>query len=110
MRLKMFSVFDVKAGAYLPPFSLGNEQLAKRAFIGACGDANHQFARNPEDYTLFGVGEFDDASGVITVYESPRYVMTALEAKSAIERRAEAAGVRLAAGPDGKAEEENVDG
>lgn len=107
MKLLMFSVFDIKAGAYLPPFSLLNEEVAKRAFLQACADPNHNFNRNPEDYTLFCVGSFDDSTGVLTLEPSPRFVMTALEAKSVIQRRVETDFVRLGADTGGEAEKED---
>lgn len=63
MKLKMFAVFDVKAAAYLAPFFLPTVGQAVRAFADASNDPSTMFAKHPEDYTLFHVGEFDDSSG-----------------------------------------------
>ena len=65
MLLKMFSVFDAKADAFLPPFFLHNNGLALRTFGDACNMKDHQFGKHPEDYTLFELGAFEDGSGTL---------------------------------------------
>lgn len=65
MKLKIFSIFDLKATAYLPPFFLPTTGMATRAFKDCCNQDGHQFAANPGDYTLFELGEFDDVKGTI---------------------------------------------
>jgi len=60
MNHKMFVIFDSKAGAYFPPWFLMKEPMALRAFGDCCNDAEHNFGRHPEDFTLFCIGEFDD--------------------------------------------------
>lgn len=59
----VFSIHDEKAAAFLPPFILPNEQMAKRVFADCINSDDHQFGKNPADYTLFRLGQFDDASG-----------------------------------------------
>lgn len=63
MKHKVFSVFDSKAGAFLPPFLLPEVAVAQRAFRDCVGDSSHAFGRHPEDYTLIQLAVFDDASG-----------------------------------------------
>lgn len=65
MKLKIFSVFDDKASAFIPPFFLPNSAMAIRAFTQCVNDPSHQFGQNPGDYTLFELGEFDDSDGSI---------------------------------------------
>jgi len=65
MKLKMFSVFDSKAKAYLPPFLLPETVMAVRAFGDCVMDSGHAFGKHPEDYTLFQVGSFDQNSGMV---------------------------------------------
>lgn len=79
MRLRIFSVFDVKAKAYLPPFFMSEQGQARRSFSDAVADRQHQFARHPEDYTLLCIGDFDDATAKITSFAAPELVCTALE-------------------------------
>lgn len=65
MKLSCFSVWDEKAKAFLPPFFLPVTGVAVRSFADCCNDRMHAFGRNPHDYTLFIVGEFDDHSGTL---------------------------------------------
>lgn len=60
---EMFSVYDTKAQAYLPPFILPNTQMAQRVFGDCINSESHQFHHHPDDYILFHLGAFDDASG-----------------------------------------------
>jgi hypothetical protein len=62
---KMFSVFDEKSDAFLQPFFLDTIGQAVRAITDCVIDSNHQFSRHPSDYTLFLLGEFDDATGSV---------------------------------------------
>lgn len=63
MKLNAYCVFDSKVEAYLTPFFMRADGEATRACQQAMSDPNHNFCRYPADYTLFRVGEFDDASG-----------------------------------------------
>lgn len=65
MVLRMYSVLDMAAGAYLPPFYERADGSAVRAVVTAARDVKHAFGRSPSDYVLFCVGEFDDADGVV---------------------------------------------
>lgn len=58
-----FAVYDEKAEAFLPPFILPNVAMAKRIFSDCVNSDTHQFGKNPYDYTLFRLGQFDDSSG-----------------------------------------------
>lgn len=64
MQLKRFSVFDLKAEAFLPPFYAQTTGLAIRMFESAASDQNHDFHKYATDYTLFELGTFDQAKGV----------------------------------------------
>nr|QJB19919.1 MAG: nonstructural protein [Microvirus sp.] len=64
--MKIFSVYDAKAEAYARPFFLDTIGLALRGFGEACNDPQTELYRNPEDFTLYHIGEFDPASGAIT--------------------------------------------
>lgn len=75
---KIFTVYDIKAEAYLPPFFLHAEGMAVRVFANAINDPGHQFGANPTDYSLFQLGEYDDNSGVITATE-PKFMHQGLE-------------------------------
>lgn len=65
LTLKIYSIFDQKADAFITPFFLPNDELAKRSFYQCIQDNKHQFALSPEDFTLFHLGEFDCTKGTI---------------------------------------------
>jgi len=65
MTHKMFVIYDVKANAYMQPWFLTQEGMALRAFSDCVNDADHNFGRHPEDYTLFNIGYFDDNTAEI---------------------------------------------
>ncbi len=79
MKHKMFSVFDVKAQAYLPPFCLHETAMAVRAFSDCVNGGDHQFGRHPGDYTLFELGSFDDSVCVVSCTASAMKVCNGLE-------------------------------
>lgn len=68
MILLACSVFDVKAGAFIQPFFLQNRAMAHRAFRDCALDETHMFCKHPNDYALYEVGEFDDATGEFRPY------------------------------------------
>lgn len=63
MIYSVFSIYDSKAEAYLPPFILIKQAQAKRAFADCVNSDSHQFGQNPADYTLFELGNFNDEDG-----------------------------------------------
>ena len=63
MIYSVFSIYDSKAEAYLPPFILPKQAQAKRAFADCVNSDSHQFGQNPADYTLFELGNFNDEDG-----------------------------------------------
>jgi len=62
---KIFAIYDEKAKAYLPPFFLPESGMAIRSFKDCINSNDHQFGKNPEDYTLFTLGHYNDASASI---------------------------------------------
>ena len=57
---EVFSIFDHAAEAYLPPFVLHKTAMAQRVFSDCINSPDHQFNKNPGDYTLFYFGTWDD--------------------------------------------------
>ena len=66
MKHEMFAIYDSKAHAYLPPFIMHQTEMALRVFGDCINDLEHQFGKNPGDYTLFHIGEYDDNKGKVT--------------------------------------------
>lgn len=62
MKLNCYAVYDVKACVYNTPFFMLNHGVALRAFSDWSNDSQTVIARHPEDYSLWFLGEFDDAT------------------------------------------------
>ncbi len=78
---QIFAVFDKKAIAYAYPTFLNQKGQAIRSFENAVNDPQTQFNRNPEDFSLWHLGEFDDVTGVITPLPAPVHLEEALALK-----------------------------
>lgn len=57
---KIYTVYDSKIEAYLPPFFMQSHAAAIRALSDTMRDDKHPFSMHPEDYTFYYLGEFDD--------------------------------------------------
>lgn len=95
MLLHIFTVFDSKAEAYLPPFYMGTKAQAVRAFTDSANDPNHAFHKHPDDYTLFNLGKFDDATAQVHMLKTPVSMGLALEFKTQREMFDEDGHLRL---------------
>lgn len=67
----IFTIYDQKAKAYLPPFYLPERGMAERTFSDCVNSNDHQFGAHPQDYTLFTIGLFDDSTAESTIYDAP---------------------------------------
>jgi len=65
MKHLLFTVHDVKAEIFLPPFFVPTIGIATRAFKDCVNSAEHVFGKHPADYTLFSLGSFDDQDATI---------------------------------------------
>lgn len=77
MKLQAFSIYDTKAVAYAPPFFMARPELALRAFRDLAQDPASQVSKHPEDYVLFLLGDFDDATGALIAAGAPVQLATA---------------------------------
>lgn len=87
MILKIFTVYDSKAEAYLQPFYMQSKGAAVRAFADSCNDPQSQFFKHPEDFTLFELGEYDDSTAKITSHQTLKSIGLALEFKNSDNNR-----------------------
>jgi len=79
MRMQAFSVYDGAAKAYLEPFFADTVEVAIRMFRAVVSKPDHQFARFPEDYTLFHLGEFDQELGLLNPLKTPHSLGLAVQ-------------------------------
>lgn len=78
--LKIFSVYDVKVGAYMNPTLMRSSGEAIRAFSSACNSQDHDFYRYAEDYVLFELGEWDEVTASVNMHHVPLPLSKAIEA------------------------------
>lgn len=83
-----FSLLDIKTGIYHPPFFFPHEALAVRAVVNLANDANTHISRNPLDFVLYHVGNFDDSTGVLTA-GPPKLYGSAFQLAEASARQTE---------------------
>lgn len=76
---KLFTIYDVKADAYLPPFILPKIEMAQRTFGDCIAAEDHQFSQHPEDYTLFDLGTYNDENAQYELYNAPHSLGNGLE-------------------------------
>lgn len=69
---KIFTVLDHQAKAHIPPFFYPTEGLALRAFSDYCNNPDHPWGKHPEDYTLIGLGEYDEDSALMELLDVPQ--------------------------------------
>lgn len=79
MMLKMFSVFDSKIKAYLPPFFQRTTGEAERAFSDAVNRQDSGFKAHAEDYSLFELGSWDDQTCKFDLLDTPHSIGVAIQ-------------------------------
>jgi len=79
MEHKIFAIYDQKAFAYLPPFTLPRVEMAERTFLDCVNSDNHAFGKHPADYTLVELGTYDDLKGLISPYDAPKLIGSGVE-------------------------------
>ncbi|AYP28836.1 MAG: nonstructural protein [Microviridae sp.] len=72
MKYKIFSIYDTKAGAWLDPFVSVNEAVAARHFENGTNQEGTNLYKNPEDFTLYLIGEWDDETGIAVSNETKK--------------------------------------
>jgi len=79
MILKVYTVYDSKAEAYLQPFFSQSKGVAIRSFQEAVRDEKSNISKYPEDFTLFELGEYDDANSKFNLHNTPQSLGVAVE-------------------------------
>lgn len=81
MKLKIFSIRDSKAEAFLQPIFATTTGVAMRQLGAAVNQDGHDLNKFTDDYALFDLGEFDDQSGLIAPNPTPTVVCQAHDLK-----------------------------
>lgn len=69
MKVKLFSIFDLKSRVYLAPFVARSLVDAQRQIAASFRDPQMMqtpVGQNPEDFELHSVGDFDDETGDVS--------------------------------------------
>lgn len=77
--MKIFSVYDEKAEAFINPLFTHTTGLAIRGFTEAANDPQNNLAKHPGDFTLFEIGTWDEGKGVVTMLDAKISLGTALQ-------------------------------
>lgn len=81
MILKVYCVLDAKAGYFGQPLFAQSEGAAVRSFSDAVNnEKSGDWFRHPEDFQLFEIGEYDDATGEI-VGKVPKVILSAMSVR-----------------------------
>lgn len=68
--MNIYSIYDVKANAWLRPFFERNNSVAIRSFADAANEKDHAFQKHGADFTLFMIGSWDEDAGQIMSMET----------------------------------------
>lgn len=74
MKLRMYSIYDLKTEVFFPPLFAHNAGDAMRQLSIRASDPNSMFNRFPEDYRLYDIGDFDDVSAKIEYPNAPSFI------------------------------------
>lgn len=77
MILNVYSVYDKKAQCYLDIFYRNHDGEALRSFSDRVSESNSLYAKHPEDYSLFKLGQIDTTSGEL-VGQKPKFLSDAI--------------------------------
>lgn len=81
MILNVYAIRDDKSEAYMQPWFAPTNGAAIRNFSDAVNQNDSPFAKHPEDYVLFHIGQYDDSRGVIIPLDAPKSLGVAVEFK-----------------------------
>lgn len=91
MKYIKFSIFDSKAGGFLPDWNAINIPTAIRLFQDGIAAPDSAYGKHPGDYSLFEIGTFDQETGDIEKC-SPKIdhgTALVLKVRAELEQRAE---------------------
>lgn len=65
MIVNLYAIFDRASGIYDGPAPGQSDAVVIRQFRGMALNADAPIGKNPDDYTLFTVGKWNDATGEV---------------------------------------------
>lgn len=79
MKLQVFAIYDAAAEAYMRPVFDVSVGAALRSFADECNREDSMLHKHPEHFTLFHLGEWDDANAKMNSLEPHRSLVKAVE-------------------------------
>jgi len=76
MKQRLYTIYDNKAQTHGRPFTAINDNVAIRSFAQAVRDPQTEFSKAPGDYMLYGIGAYDDDTGIIEPERAPVHIAT----------------------------------
>lgn len=77
--MKVYCVYDSAVQAYDKPFVLRNKGEALRSWQEVANDKTTLVGKRPHEFCLFEIGEWNDLTGEISIYESKQSLGLASE-------------------------------
>jgi len=59
----LIAIKDAKVGAFSKPVAVPTAAAGVRAFADAVNDPSTEYAKHPEDYSVWHIGDFNDNTG-----------------------------------------------
>ena len=75
----LYSIRDLVARTFLPPYPSQSDDVAKRQFSNLCRNPESTIAQNPQDFDLYCLGDFDPDTGQIDSLPTPVVVAHAVD-------------------------------
>lgn len=69
MNMQMFAILDAVAQHHTQPFCSTNSATASREFANTINEKGTKFFTNPEDYSLYHIGQYDQDTGVLIPHD-----------------------------------------
>jgi len=83
--LKLVAVRDSKGNNFGSPGTAKTLGSAERDFQTLVNTPDTLPNRFPEDFDLYELGEFDDTTGVIKPYDTPKHIVKAVQVKQQVQ-------------------------
>lgn len=74
MKIQILSIRDRAVDAFMQPMFFATPGAGIRAFSDEINRQDSSMNKHPEDYDLYHLGEYDDATGKFAGLEAPRQV------------------------------------
>lgn len=81
--MELYSLKDIKASTFGNPLIFVNRAVAIRSLAEAAQQPDSMLCKHPYDFQLFYIGEFDATSGVLSRPDTPDFVITVGDLKTA---------------------------